>query len=94
MLGGFSTLQVQTNSLLFEHHPDPHGDIILEVGNKTGIGIRVSTKVLSLASKVFARMFSKDWANLGEITSNNINCLRLPDEDFEAMTVSLSLIQY
>ena len=69
---------------------DPAGDLILLVGQgKDQKPIRVSSKVLSLASPVFATMFGPRYLE-GHILSKQARfstpSFRLPEEDPEAMT--------
>ena len=69
---------------------DPTGDLILLVGKgKDQTPIRISSKVLSLASPVFARMFGPRYLE-GHIPSKqarlSIPSFPLPEEDPEAMT--------
>ena len=69
---------------------DPAGDLILLVGEKENQKpIRVSSKVLSLASPVFATMFGSQYLEghiLSEQARFSIPSFPLPEEDPEAMT--------
>ena len=69
---------------------DPAGDLNLLVGQEGNqMSIRVSSKVLSLASPVFATMFGSRYLE-GHVLSKqarfSIPSFPLPDEDPEAMT--------
>ena len=73
-----------------QYNVDPAGDLILLVGQEENqIPIRVSSKVLGLASPVFATMFGPRYLE-GYVLSNqskfSIPSFSLPDEDPEAMT--------
>ena len=72
---------------------DPTGDITLSLhnsqdGRQTQSSIRVSSKVLSLASPVFAAMLSPNFAEgqgLGNTNSPEIPAINLHDDNAEAM---------
>lgn len=72
---------------------DPAGDLLLvlktnEDGKPTQSSIRVSSKVLSLASPIFAAMLSPKFAEgqaLLNATSPNTPSISFPDDDSEAM---------
>ena len=68
---------------------DPAGDLVLEIGPDSQM-IQVHSKVLSLASPVFAAMLSPKFAEgaLGDNKSSNGSpaAICLPDDDFEAMS--------
>ena len=71
------------------HNVDPAGDLILLVGEgENQVPIRVSSKVLGLASPVFAAMFSPRYLE-GHVLSKqaglSIPSFPLSDEDPEAM---------
>ena len=73
-----------------QYDVDPAGDLILLVGQEENqIPIRVSSKVLGLASPVFATMFGPRFLE-GHVLANqarfSIPSFSLPDEDPEAMT--------
>ena len=73
-----------------QYNVDPAGDLILLVGQEENqIPIRVSSKVLGLASPVFATMFGPRFLE-GHVLANqarfSIPSFSLPDEDPEAMT--------
>lgn len=73
---------------------DPAGDLVLELStNKTGktfrSSIRVSSKVLSLSSPVFAAMLRPNFAEglaLQKASPQSIPLLSLPDDNPEAIT--------
>ena len=64
---------------------DPASDVILFTMRH--VKIRVSSNVLSRASKVFERMFSPNFAEGQNLWSDNPPVVSLPDDDAEAMTV-------
>ena len=73
-----------------QYDVDPAGDLILLVGQgKDQTPIRVSSKVLSLASPVFATMFGPRYLE-GHVLSKQVKfstpSFPLPEEDSEAMT--------
>lgn len=81
------------SSLLSLDDADPAGDLLLvletaEDGRPTQSSIRVSSKVLSLASPVFAAMLSPRFAEgqaLLTSTSPEISSISFPDDNSEAM---------
>ena len=73
-----------------QYDMDPAGDLILLVGQvENQIPIRVSSKVLGLASRVFATMFGPRFLE-GHVLANQARfstpSFSLPEEDPEAMT--------
>ncbi|KAL6715639.1 hypothetical protein ACLMJK_006600 [Lecanora helva] len=78
---------------------DPTGDLLLLVGPSVGLNpsqngsIRVSSKVLSLASPVFATMMSPKFAE-GQNAGKNDWTISPPDDDPEAMSVICSVIHF
>lgn len=69
--------------------PDPDGDLQLVIGTEDQQrSIRVSSKVLSLASPVLAAMFSPKFAEgraLSELNPVAVPTVNFPDDDPEAM---------
>ena len=77
---------------------DPAGDITLLVGPDQA-AIRVSSKVLSLASPVFAAMFSPKFAEGQALLTNKTSSLSpititLPEDDAEAMMLFCSTVHF
>jgi hypothetical protein len=67
---------------------DPEGDLMLLVGSQNQQSIRVSSKMLSLASAVFATLLSPRFAEgraLADIGSSTILIVPLPEDDPAAM---------
>ena len=62
---------------------DPTGEVIIEVGDQQ---LRVSSKVLSLASPVFKPMFNSGFKEglTSEVTADSPRTIPLPDDDFQA----------
>ena len=79
---------------------DPAGDIVLKVGSKDEATlIRVHSKVLSLASPIFATMLSPRFAegqaleeNKGTVDSPT--AIDLPDDDPEAMSLICRILHF
>ena len=73
---------------------DPAGDLVLLVGSKEEqTSIRVSSKVLSLASPVFAAMLSPRFAE-GQKPSEKDWTVSLPYDDPEALSVVCRVIHF
>ena len=74
---------------VYQNGPDPTGDLILLVGSKDkSKSIQVSSKVLSLASPVFAAMLGPRFAEgqaLPATKPSSPITLTLPEDDSEAM---------
>jgi hypothetical protein len=51
---------------------DPKGDVVLVVGTEDKVSIRVSSKVLSIASKVFDRMFTGSFKEALELGQRSV----------------------
>ena len=68
---------------------DPAGDVILEVGSETcgdQARLRVSSKVLSLASPAFAAMVSPKWSDgANKASSSEPQHISLPEDDSSPM---------
>lgn len=69
-----------------EVDPDPEGDVTVSVGpnSESAISFRVSSKVLSLASPVFARMFNSNFSEGSALLANRPCLVTLPDDNAEA----------
>lgn len=82
-------------SCLPKGDPDPNGDVILAVGPEDAVKqIRVATKVLSLASPVFAVMFGPQWAEGQGLSTIDPPSVRLKEDDPDAMQCMLSVLHY
>ncbi len=70
-------------------HVDPAGDVILTVGSEVHRGqarLRVSSKVLSLASPAFAAMFSPKWSDsANKASSSEPQYISLPEDNSSSM---------
>lgn len=71
---------------------DPNGDILLVVGpSDSAASLRISSKVLSLASPVFVVLFSRKFdggrSAMATPTSSEPHRIALPEDDPEAMVV-------
>ena len=68
---------------------DPAGDVILEVGAEVcgdQARLRVSSKVLSLASLAFAAMFSPKWSDgVNKVSASEPQHISLPEDDSSPM---------
>ena len=66
---------------------DPHGDVFLLLGPSKSLSIRVSSKALSLASPVFAALFSPRFLEGQSLSSpTEVRNVPLPEDDPDAMT--------
>lgn len=65
-----------------EMDPDPEGDVILSIGPdpESAVRLRVSSKLLSLASPVFATMFSSKFIEGKARSAENPRTVSLPDD--------------
>ena len=70
-------------------HADPDGDVTFHLGTSTDTRIlKVSSKVLSLASTVFAALLRPPFAEGNALSNTQSSCqIPLPDDDPEGMTV-------
>lgn len=60
------------------HVIDPEGDVVLVVGtDESKISVQVSSKVLSIASKVFHRMFSGTFNEAVELAARYASLISL-----------------
>ncbi|KAH0551543.1 hypothetical protein GP486_007240 [Trichoglossum hirsutum] len=81
---------------------DPNGDVILELSrpDETRVHIRVSSKVLSMASPVFAAMFGSEFKEgLSNHRSSSADgggayVVPLPDDDAEAFVAICNVIHF
>jgi hypothetical protein len=76
---------------------DPDGDIAFELSNPNGkTQLLVSSKVMSLASPVFARMFKSQFIEglNTQPTPTTTRVIALPDEDEEAFTLICNSLHY
>ena len=84
-----ATNETSAMSLQSGSQADPAGDLTLLVGSgEDQISIRVSSKVLTLASPIFAAMLSPNVAEgqaLSQKTAGVIPSVPMPDDDPEAM---------
>ena len=66
---------------------DPHDDVLLLLGPSKNVSLRVSSKALSLASTVFAALFSPRFSEGQPLSSSTeARNVPLPEDDLEAMT--------
>ena len=70
---------------------DPDGDIYLNFG---GYEVRVSSKVLSLASPVFKKMFGPFFAEGASVAADNPSGVYLPDDDADALISLCYLLHF
>jgi hypothetical protein len=71
---------------------DKRGDVILQVGaDNNAVHLLVSSKVLSLASKVFEAMFNNDFAESQNLSSTSPREMPLPDDNPVQMTTICKL---
>ena len=68
---------------------DPEGDAYLDLGTTE---LKVSSKVLSVASKVFNRVFSPRWETTKP--AGGPRHIELPEDDPEAMTAVCRILHY
>ncbi|TLD37648.1 hypothetical protein E2P81_ATG04460 [Venturia nashicola] len=76
---------------------DPDGDVILVVGtDEPGkMSIKVSSKVLSISSKVFKAMFSRNFKEGNELArSSTLYEVPLPDDDPDAMSTLCNILHH
>ena len=68
---------------------DPEGDVNLLIGIEDDVkSLRVSSKVLILASPVFKGVFSPNFSEGSDLLNATTSCeIKLPEDDTEAMTV-------
>jgi hypothetical protein len=77
---------------------DPEGDIAIELSRgEDKVQLRVSSKVLSLASSVFARMFKskfREGQSLSNANSTGLVVIPLTDEDEDAFTLLCNILHF
>ena len=78
---------------------DPDGDLILLAGLDEQQAIRVCSKVLRLASPVFAALSNPRYAEGQALSQADLNCstvptISLPEDDFEAMVLICKVIHF
>jgi hypothetical protein len=76
---------------------DPEGDVILVVNDparNVGSSFLVSSRVLSLASPVFSKMFGPDFAEGIQVRRGNRPYINLEENDPEAMELILRILHY
>ena len=77
---------------------DPAGDVILDVGIEAcgdKAHLRVSSKVLSLASPVFAAMFGPKWFDgVNKVSASEPQHISLPEDDSSPMKWICQILHY
>jgi hypothetical protein len=74
---------------------DPAGDVLFIVGSSPPKArLLISSKILSLASPVFAAMFSLNFKEGSNLSSDSPSEVLLPDDDPEAMTVLCNCLHF
>lgn len=73
---------------------DPNGDVILLVGRENPQSIRASSKILSLASPVFAAMLGPNFLEGSKLSSIQPYQLHLPEDDAEAIIWLCLILHY
>jgi hypothetical protein len=75
---------------------DPNGDVLFEVGAKADpkVHLLVSSKVLSLASPVFAAMFKHGFQEGRNLSSGSLEPIPLPDDNAEAITLLFNVLHF
>lgn len=77
---------------------DPDGDVILEVSsqqNGEGVSLLVSSRVLSLASPVFAKMLGPDFQEGShKASASDMAKVRLPEDDSAAMAIFCQAVHH
>lgn len=86
-----STAPVEVD--LKEHIIDEEGDVYLVV--EEAVKLRVSTKMLSMASTVFRAMFSRTYAEGRKgFSASRPKTIELPEDDAMAMLTICNLIHF
>ncbi|KAL9100629.1 MAG: hypothetical protein Q9163_004015 [Psora crenata] len=86
-----------TNGTALGHQPDPNGDAVLVVGpmGQEQTHLHVSSNVLSLASPVFAALFSPTFAGgVRPLPCADPPEIPLPDDDRKAMKLICLVLHY
>ncbi len=73
---------------------DSNGDVIFVLGTDKNTKLRVSSKVLSIASKPFAAMFSPRFTESSGLSAAAPKEIPLPEDDAKAMTVLCKVIHH
>ncbi|MCJ1464411.1 hypothetical protein MMC07_003024 [Pseudocyphellaria aurata] len=73
---------------------DPNGDVILLAGTENPGSIKVSSKILALASPVFAAMLGPSFLEGSNLSATEPYQLRLPEDDAEAMIWFCLVLHY
>lgn len=73
---------------------DPDGDVILLVGTENSKSIRASSKVLTLASPVFAAMLGPNFSEGSKLSTAQPYELHLPEDDPEAIIWLCLILHY
>lgn len=76
---------------------DEDGDILLAIGEPVAYHITVSSKILSVASQPFRRMFSGNFSEaqaLQKSNSDDLAVIRFPDADFVPMLLLCQLLHF
>ncbi|OIW27011.1 hypothetical protein CONLIGDRAFT_672449 [Coniochaeta ligniaria NRRL 30616] len=76
---------------------DSEGDVVLAIekpDSETQEKFLVSSRVLSLASPVFRRMFSPSFTEGRQVRNGDVPCISLEEDDAEAMRTILRLLHF
>lgn len=73
---------------------DSNGDVILLVGTENPRSIKASSKILSLASPVFAAMLGPNFLEGSHLSTTDPYQLHLPEDDAEAMIWFCLVLHY
>ncbi|MCJ1426102.1 hypothetical protein MMC29_004004 [Sticta canariensis] len=73
---------------------DPNGDVILLVGTEDPQSIRASSKILSLASPVFAAMLGPNFLEGSKLSTVQPYQLHLPEDDADAIVWLCLVLHY
>ena len=78
---------------------DSSGDVILRVGSENPYNIQVSSKALSLASDVFAAMFSNRFREGQELRANQLDgcspvSVKVAEDEKDAMLLCCNIIHF
>ncbi|KAB5518129.1 hypothetical protein GE09DRAFT_1230544 [Coniochaeta sp. 2T2.1] len=76
---------------------DPEGDAVIVLDNhKTGFQEKylVSSKILSLASPVFTKMFSQKFSEGAKVRNGEVPSIDLEEDDAEMMGIILNILHY
>ncbi|KAF2491511.1 hypothetical protein BU16DRAFT_440318, partial [Lophium mytilinum] len=76
---------------------DEHGDVVFELGRNDGgtvTHLRVSSKILTLASPVFKAMFTHGFAESQDLSSTAPRLIPLPDDNTRAMVLLSRILHH